>query len=189
MKSILIRGLAACAIACTPGVPQAQGTYSSTPVGKLEGRLLVEWVEPDKFIFTPDAQRPLTFTRSNGVRIQPERMYTDGGSIPRPLWILRNYSPWGYAPAFILHDWLFEMQHCKKAGFDRFSFPDGAAVLAEVMKTMMESGKAERDELTLNSMYHAVLSPIARKHWDEGSCFPPPIERSGPPIRIYVLDF
>jgi hypothetical protein len=32
-------------------------------LGGLSGKLLVEWVDADLFIFTPDKDRPLTFCR------------------------------------------------------------------------------------------------------------------------------
>ncbi|MDB5893697.1 MAG: hypothetical protein JWQ88_1228 [Rhodoferax sp.] len=164
--------------------------YDSYPTGKLEGKLTVQWLEPDKFLFLPNPDHPLKFTRSSGVAIQPERMLTDGGSIPRPLWILRNYSPWGYAPAFIVHDWLFEMKHCKLPGYQGFTNADAADVMAEVMKTLMASGRVAVDKATVHSMHLAVSSPIAARRWDEGSCTPPPAGLTAKkPIAEYELDF
>jgi hypothetical protein len=57
--------------------------------------LLVEWIGPDRFILRPDPDptQRLTFTRANGDVITPREMYTDGGSIPRPLWVFRGLSP------------------------------------------------------------------------------------------------
>lgn len=69
--------------------------YEKTKMGGLSGRLIVEWLEPDSFLFLPDDKRPLTFTRSTGEAITPGKMFTDGGSIPRPLWALKNYSHGG----------------------------------------------------------------------------------------------
>jgi len=71
----------------------AKKHYSDVDTGTLKGKLLVEWYDNDKFIFIPDEADPLRFTRQSGVEIQPGKMYTDGGSIPRPLWALKNYSP------------------------------------------------------------------------------------------------
>nr|WP_249779640.1 DUF1353 domain-containing protein [Bradyrhizobium sediminis] len=34
-------------------------------------------------------------------------MYTDGGSIPRIAQIFNGLSPWGFGPAYIVHDWIF----------------------------------------------------------------------------------
>ena len=57
--------------------------YDHTDTGELKGRLVVEWVDQDKFLFIPDAEHPLVFTRKGGTEvIQPQRMFTDGGSDP-----------------------------------------------------------------------------------------------------------
>lgn len=164
--------------------------YERVPQGQLQGKILVQWIEPDVFVFIPDRQQPFRFRRSTGEVIQPGRMLTDGGSIPRPLWILRNYSPWGYTPAFIVHDWLFEMKHCGLPGIERYDHREAAEVLAEVMKTMMESGKVDVDKPTLNSMYLAVASPIAEASWNNGKCVPPPdVNIFRRPIREFELVF
>src|SRR5690349_10192173 len=97
-------------LALLPGCDQIH--YARTRPGTLEGKLEVEWIGPDEFIFHPDPRTPLKFTRSNGEVIQPGEMYTDGGSIPYAMRIFRSFSPWGYAPAFIVHDWLFDAHHC-----------------------------------------------------------------------------
>lgn len=166
------------------------GSYDDIPAGKLEGKLIVQWIEPDVFLFIPDKNKPLKFTRKNGNVISPDRMLTDGGSIPRPLWILRNYSPWGYAPAFIVHDWLFDMKHCKLPGYEAYTYLDAANVMAEVMKTMMESRLVEIDKPTLYSMHLAVSSHIAEKLWNEGKCQPPPADFTAKkPIAEYELNF
>lgn len=152
----------------------ASTAYDSVRPGRLEGKVIVQWIEPDKFIFLPDPKQPLTFTRSNGDEITPGRMLTDGGSIPRALWILRSYSPWGYAPAFIIHDWLFEVKHCRLTGHDRYTHQIAAIVMAEVMKTMMVTKRVDVDKPTLRSMFLAVNSPVAGKLWSNGTCAPPP---------------
>ncbi|HEX3125941.1 MAG TPA: DUF1353 domain-containing protein, partial [Thermoanaerobaculia bacterium] len=156
------------------GTGCASARYQSTKPGKLQGKLIVQWIEPDEFLFIPDPESPLSFIRFNGDKITPGKMMTDGGSIPRPLWILRSYSPWGYAPAFIVHDWLFVMKHCQIPGNEKYNVHDAALVLAEVMKTIMVTGKVAVDRPTLWSIYSAVNSPIAGNLWDKGACIPPP---------------
>ena len=111
--------------------------YEQVKPGGLGGKLLVQWIEPDKFILVPDKDKPLTFVRHNKESIAPGRMYTDGGSIPRPFQVFRSYSPWGYAPAFIIHDWLFHAKHCKIPGHEKYDVEDAAWIMSEVMKTMM----------------------------------------------------
>src|ERR1044071_6767750 len=149
--------------------------YSQVKEGKLSGRLIVEWIDADYFIFVPDTDRPLTFSRYNRDVIVPERMFTDGGSIPRAFWGIRNYSPWGYGPAFIVHDWLFEMKRCRHSGYERYSFEDTADILAEVIKTLMTDPKhGVEDKFTLYAISEAVRSPLARAIWEDSKCNPPP---------------
>ena len=162
--------------------------YAKTNPGKLRGKLTVDWIEPDKFIFQPDKDNPLTFTRYNNEKITPGQMYTDGGSIPRPLWALRSYSPWGYAPAFIVHDWLFEMKHCQLPGNERYSVEEAAWIMSEIMKTLME--KYGVDKLTHYAMFEAVKSPIAENLWNKGKCEQPPVQLSDfKPKMQYTIEF
>jgi hypothetical protein len=151
--------------------------YDRTATGMLKGKLVVEWVDQDRFIFVPDAQEPLTFTRKNNEVVRPERMYTDGGSIPQALRALKSYSPWGYAPAFIIHDWLFVMKHCRIPGYEKYDAEIAATVMAEVMKTVMENPKyGGPNKLVHYSMYEGVRSKTAKDYWDNGACDTP----SGP---------
>jgi hypothetical protein len=182
--------LAVFAPGCIRDANPVMTNYERTPAGRLQGKLIVQWLEPNQFLFLPDSAQPLTFIRSNGDTIQPGRMLTDGGSIPRPLWILRSYSPWGYAPAFVVHDWLFYTKYCKIPGYDRYDHHVAASVMAEVMKTMMQSGKVAVDKPTLLSMYLAVDSPVAESQWNTGQCQPPANGlTTKPPIQTFVLSF
>ena len=158
--------------------------YDHTDTGELKGRLVVEWVDQDKFLFLPDPVNPLVFKRKGGNEvIQPQRMYTDGGTIPPALRAIRSYSPWGYAPAFIVHDWLFAMKHCKVAGYENYDLDKAATVMAEVMKTVMENPKyGGPNKLVHYSMYEAVRSKAAQDYWDKGVCDTPagPKSDAGP---------
>ncbi|MEM8973235.1 MAG: DUF1353 domain-containing protein [Pseudomonadota bacterium] len=159
-------------------------TYDQTPSGKLSGKLVVEWIDQDKFVFLPDERDPLVFTRSSGEKIQPQSMFTDGGSIPRALRAVKSYSPWGYAPAFIVHDWLFVMNHCKISGHEKYDVEKAAQVMAEVMKTVMENPKfGGPNKLVLYSMYEAVKSPVAKGYWENGKCDTPSGKRIMPQAR------
>ncbi len=183
LRVLVPAALALAATACN-------SVYDRVDPGTLSGKLTVEWYGPDEFIFRPHETSPLTFVRADGSRIVPGTMYTDGGSIPRPLWIIRNYSPWGYAPAFIVHDWLFEMKHCRHPGHDQYTHAIAASVMAEVMKTMMEGGKVPVDAATVGSMYLAVSSPIAESHWNDGACVEPdPEEAAREPVATYEISF
>jgi hypothetical protein len=170
--------------------------YSRTKEGKLSGKLLVEWIDADLFIFKPDQNRPLVFTRHNQEQIQPGPMLTDGGSIPRAFWALRSYSPWGYAPAFIIHDWLFAVKHCAYPGNKNYTFEETAMILSEVVKTLMLDPKYNfEDKLSMYAIYEAVNSRIAREIWESGKCNPPPGTPDGAPMapgkpRIsYTIEF
>ena len=54
--------------------------YAKTAPGIFKGKLTVEWIAPNQFIYRPDKDEPLQFTRSDGTVIKPQLMYTDGGS-------------------------------------------------------------------------------------------------------------
>lgn len=165
-------------------------TYESFKAGTLTGKVLVEWLEAEKYLFVPDNQSPLSFTRSNGDKIVPARLLTDGSSIPRDLWILRNYTVGGYGPAFIIHDWLFEMHHCKLDGWEKYDYGIAATVVAEVMKTLMETKKVSVAPINVMAIYTASDSDAAKELWDNGKCEPPPVGLAGTrPITEYKLSY
>lgn len=146
-------------------------TWQTTSTGQLKGKLVIEWLNQDEFLFLPDPAQPLTFTRSNSEVIKPDAMYTDGGTIPVALRAVKSYSPWGYAPAFIVHDWLFTVKQCKLPGHEKLTLEDAATVLAEVLKTVMENPKyGGPNKLVHYSMYEAVRSPVAKDYWENGKC-------------------
>lgn len=161
---------------CSIIVNTAHQWYDELPVGTLSGKIIVQWLDMDLFAFIPDAENPLTFTRSNGESIIPGRMITDGGSIPRPLWAFRNYSPWGYAPAFIVHDWLYQLYQCRsQAAYPNdtkiYSVDESAEVMAEIIKTMMAADGIDRtNKSVVFTMYLAVKSPVARNMYETGAC-------------------
>ncbi len=151
------------------------GPARSYPVGQFNGRVTIEWIGADKFIYRPDPERPLVFLRRNGQAIKPGLMYTDGGSIPRPLWALRGYSPWGYGPAFIVHDWLFQAKHCGYADANGQSLDSAADIMGECMQTLVANGaEVPKDALYIETMTAAVRTSIARESWDHGECKTPP---------------
>lgn len=100
-----MRWLAAVALALALGscghVP-----YEDLPEGRFKGTLFVMWVGEGsasvgsgRFVFVPMPNDPLTFTRGhrNGTVevIEPQIMYTDGGSIPKLAQAFEGFSPWG----------------------------------------------------------------------------------------------
>ncbi len=160
------------AIALTLGLSGCSDiTWTQTSAGQLKGKLVIEWINQDEFLFIPDPAQPLTFTRANNEVIVPAAMYTDGGSIPVALRAVKSYSPWGYAPAFVVHDWLFTIKQCKLQGHEKLTLDDAATVLAEVLKTVMENPKyGGPNKLVHYSMYEAVRSTVAKDYWENGKC-------------------
>jgi len=151
----------------------ASPPYRETQQGKFSGSLDVRWIHNDYFLFLPNQDEPFTFTRKDGSNIRPGPMYTDGSSIPRYLWGIQGFSPWGYAPAYIVHDWLFEAHHCSYEPDDRYTFADSVTVMRESLKAVMEASPEYRNYFVFDSVVAAVASPIAQRVWEEGSCKPP----------------
>ncbi|MBS1911155.1 MAG: DUF1353 domain-containing protein [Bacteroidetes bacterium] len=153
----------------------ADAFYAKLGMGHFTGHLSLVWNGMDSFIFISDPEYPLTYTTSAGRVLRPRIMETDGGSIPRILRGLQKFSSWGYAPAFIVHDWLFTAKKCGHAPDTDWTFPQSAEILAEAMKTLMDVGytdyfgtpfRLEKSEDTLYLMYLAVRSPIAASLWN-----------------------
>jgi len=186
IKGVIVLGVALGLTGC------ASTHYKHTPVGHLSGKVTVEWYKPNLFIYRPDPSAPLTFVRANGDVVRPEKMLTDGGSIPRIFWVFKNYSPWGYGPAFVVHDWLFHVKNCNLPDDKHYTLTDAAKVMSEIMKTLMESpGFDYGSKSSMYLMYEAVQTAPAREAWEHGPCenvtvFAVPVT---PPDATFVLDF
>lgn len=169
--------------------------YARTPVGAFSGKLIVEWIEPNVFIYRPDMAAPLVYTTSDGRRIQPRTMYTDGGSIPRLFWSAPGLGPWDFAPGYIIHDWLFEQRHCREGDWQAYDFERSASILAEALKSqMVKSGSAE--PTILWAVHEAVSTEFARNLWENGKCRPPVVAPAAAPgfpakkpVPIRVIEF
>lgn len=145
--------------------------FERTAPAVLQGELLVRWYGEDKFEFVPSTARPFELTRARNVSVRPDRpFFTDGGSIPRPLWGLRHYSPWGYGPAFVLHDWLFVAHRCKWQIPGTYDLEEAARVMSEATKTLMEKQYVETDKQAMWLMYLAVTSDVALDLWNKPGC-------------------
>jgi hypothetical protein len=163
--------------------------YQKLSPGQLSGSLFVMWVgEGDsfgdgRFLFVPDPRDPLIFRRpdpgARGGTIQPGIMYTDGGSIPRIAQAFNGLSPWGYAPAYMIHDWVFTAHHCivdgsKESRFDQvrgMEFDDSVAILGEAIKALVETRRVARKDVAPDVITAAVGSVFARNLWNEhGAC-------------------
>lgn len=163
--------------------------YDSLKPGGFTGSLIVMWFGPGsggsgdgQFVFVPDPGAPLTFTRpENGPArvIRPGVMYTDGGSIPRVAQVFKGFNPWGYAPAYMIHDWLFTARHCivddqSNAEYDRLkdvTFKDSAVILGEAIRGLVEARQVDKDDVAGGTITWAVGSGIAKNLWDKkGAC-------------------
>jgi Protein of unknown function (DUF1353) len=152
------------------------GTFSGCPTVRWNG---IFDDGRDAFMFLPDAAKAFTYTTSaklGSKTIAPRLMVTDGGSIPRVLWGLSDFSPWGYAPGYMIHDWLFVAHKCKIGPDNAWTFEQSARVLAECIKTLMETGFTDFDgkkrtlakaEDSLYLIYKAVGSDIAKDYWND----------------------
>lgn len=145
------------------------------PGGTLSGKLIVQWAGENKFIYLPDSLDPLTFVTTDNKRIVPRTMYTDGGSIPPIFWSVRGLSPWGYGPAYVVHDWLFEQHRCLYQGWEEITFSDSARILGEVIDTLMKRGDVPPNHEARSLIEQGVRTGVARALWDkQNGCNPPP---------------
>lgn len=164
--------------------------------GELAGRVFVEWDREDKFIYRK-TDTPVSFKPSfMNEPIVPDDMYTDGGSVPRIFWNVPGLSPWALGPAYIMHDWIFEVHRCGRDAPDEvkaITFEQSAQILAEVGKYLVDAQLIEHDRLP--EIVAAIRSRFARNIWDrdgtEEECARPPaisIEEAGQ-VFPTVVDF
>ena len=155
----------------TAATSQAERKYfPEFPVGKLDGEPRLVWIAPDLFRHEPNPDKPFRFTRSNGEVIQPGLMITDGGSIPRALWFIKDLSPWSYVPAFLVHDWLFDLHHCNRT--DK-PFEEVRDIMLEGVRTLMETKVCPLDRLAFDAIYTGIDSFVARQVWNIPGCHLP----------------
>ncbi len=163
--------------------------YAALPEGEFSGSLFVMWVgEGDRlgdgqFVFVPNPDAPLVFRRKGAAplvaEVQPGMMYTDGGSIPKAAQLFKGFSPWGYAPAYMVHDWLFVARHCLLDGkatdaqkaLAAVDFADSAAILGEAIRTLVAERRVDPDDLAGAVITGTVNGPVSRAIWDRrGQC-------------------
>jgi hypothetical protein len=140
------------------------GNYGNYEVGTFEhlDRVRLEWTAPNLFELIPKATNPFVFVRHNGQRIQPSNFFTDGGSIPRLISAFNGrLTPWGYGPAYLIHDWEFDVHHCGGSK----TFNAVRDTLMEALKTLMETQNI-KNTLDFDLIYTAVSSPVARNIWN-----------------------
>jgi hypothetical protein len=175
--------LAVALAACGPNI------YKDAPPGRFDGNVYLMWIDDGgssgdgKFVFVPVPGRELQFTRNNPdatvQTITPEMMYTDGGSIPRFAQVFKGFSPWGYAPAYMVHDWLFIAKNCNTDGkaegreveIAEMTFPESADIMAEAIKTLVEEKRVKPNDVSETIIPGVVGGAISRGLWDQkGAC-------------------
>lgn len=165
--------------------------YNQVKPGYLSGTLVVEWYETDKFLIVPDPQSPLTFTRFNGEQIRPNIMLVDGRALPRKLWVAKHYTPWGYTPAFVIHDWLQHIHRCGMIAERYYGQEETTRIMTEVIKTLMNDPLyGGPNQSMLYSLYQAVTTPAADRVWWRGECLQPTdLPATAEPIARYSIHF
>jgi uncharacterized protein (DUF2164 family) len=132
-------------------------------LGKFSGTPSIDWLGPLDYKF--HGGRGFSFTRSNGQVITPGDMSTDGGSIPRVAWSLPGFSPWDFFPAYLIHDWLFEVHHLGK---DESTFEEANLAMAEAIWTLKQNGVVQVTDLQIWTILTVVSSPLGRNVWNHG---------------------
>lgn len=157
----------------SPNIPQALGIIAPRQTWRI-GQLLnvdsirLSWAEPDIFRFIPRNTAPFAFKRASGETIVPRTFFTDGGSIPMLVRGLDpQLSPWAYGPAYLLHDWLYEVHHAADftGAQSPRSFEDVRDVLLEAVNTLCAMKRCVCSDATFNLLFIAINSGVARKVW------------------------
>ncbi len=144
--------------------------HDDIPAGDLKGVVTIEWDRQDNFIYRPDPRRALSFQpyawRDTDKRITPTLMYTDGGSIPRFFWNVPGLSPWGFGPAYVIHDYIFAVHRCgwPDPVVAQITFEDSAEILAEIGAALVRANLIRND--ALNAIVWGVRTRYARDLWN-----------------------
>lgn len=163
--------LLAAALLLTGCIPVA---YDDVPAGRFEGVIELRWLYENHFLYLPHPETPFRFIRANGEVLEPGPMVTDGGSVPPPLWGEASLNPWTYAPAYLLHDWIFRGVACGAIAPDAFSFRDTALIMAEALKTQMEENPRSFNRTAYDLIAASTASPAARFIYENNTCTPLP---------------
>lgn len=134
--------------------------------GVIQGRPTVQWTQPNRFVYVRRLNAEFAFQRPNGEVIRPGSIETDGGSIPRLLWAQKDFSPWTYAPAYLVHDWLYEAHRRQVPGGEDargtplyYTKEQADWIMAEIIKAQMENPEAFKTRKStghLRKIYWAV---------------------------------
>jgi hypothetical protein len=153
----------------------------------LEGELLVMWLDDGgeaenregRFVYVPSPANPLRLERQDEAYpvIEPTRMQTDGGSIPEVAQVFRGFAPWSYAPAYVMHDYLFQARACAREGksevaplkgIENMKFETSGDILVETIKALKAQGRVSDDDLAPFAISSAVNGAVSRSKWEGG---------------------
>ena len=159
----------------------------------FKGTMLIQWTDEQRFIYVSSAADPLRFVTSGGIEVRPGRIYTDGGSIPRVFWSVKGFSPWGYGPAYLIHDWLFHQHRC---GLDavpnKFSMAQANVILDEAIGTLMKEKRVTTNSRT-RALIKWAVDNFAATAWNEPCDPEPPSESTKlggtPPVTVGEIKF
>ena len=130
------------------------------PVGRFEGSFSLRWIGPEEFLYLP-ALNPFRFIRASGEVVRPDIMLTDGGTIAPILQVASGVSRWGYAWAFMIHDWEWE-----RVQYPGKSFEEVNLTLAEAMRTMQVAhGWMPNRWADIVNVYRGVSLPVVKRRW------------------------
>lgn len=158
--------------------------FDDLDAGEFSGSVIVLWLDgglseqggDGRFVYIPTPGDELRFTRPDGTEFTPGVIRTDGASIPRAAQVFKGYNPWGYAPAYVLHDWLFVARRCLTDGQARseekivetLDFIDSAKILGEAMKALKKQNKIRKEDFASAQVISAaVAGPISRRLWEQ----------------------
>ena len=160
--------------------------YDKLPEGgRFEGQVFLIWLsdgddEQGRFLFLPNPDDPFRFVRAGAGPYQtvtPGAIYTNGGSIPRLAQVFRGFSPWGYGPAYVIHDWLYHARQCFNAGMggdlqpgiDTMPFQTSADILGEAIRSLIASHRVTDRDVAPAAITSAVAGPISYRLWTKGT--------------------
>lgn len=178
--------LCLCAVATISGCSGVTYQNQQMHKAKLKGEVAVFWLaEGDqhagdgKFIYVPIRSDPLVLTWMDGKghwrETEPGIMFTDGGSIPKFAQSYDGYSPWGYAPAYMVHDWVFEARQCERKGAATaqqkqsvagMDFDDTVRIMAQAIAALVEKKLVSEKGTAPSGVTAAVGTPISRRLWE-----------------------
>jgi hypothetical protein len=183
MRFTALLAIAAILVGCT------FNDYDDLPSGEYSGKVFLYWVGGStpflgdgKFVFIPAKEDPLTFTyrpsrdTAKEFVIEPDAIYTDGGSVPRIFAGVKGLSPWDYGPAYVVHDWLFVAKRCRSGGstdpkyafIDDFTFKDSAEMMGAGLKALIESKTEVPDaETAALTIANTTASFVSRSLWNQ----------------------